>query len=107
MIEPYSTEERETLHVYIVRENTPDPPIIDAEPEPTGQNTPRKPFGLAYCAGLGELFTLLPLRALLVANLLPSYDAILSETLTIHLSLHRMRDETPWYQLPVVTRKNT
>src|SRR5258708_6278428 len=107
MREPYSTEERETLHVYIVRENTPDPPIIDAEPEPTGQQTPRKPFGLAYCAGLGVFFTLLPLVALLVANLLPSYDAILSKTLTLHLSLHPMRDEIPLDQLPVVTGTNT
>src|SRR5258708_2431619 len=107
MREPFSTEERETHHVSILREPTTDPPIIDAEPEPTVQQTPSKPFGLAYCAGLGVFFTLLPLIALLVANLLPSYDAVLSQTLTFHLSFHPTRDEIPLDQLPMVTGTKT
>ncbi len=106
MREPFSTEERETLHVYIVRENTPDPSIIDADPEPTVRQTPSNPFGLAYCASLGVFFSLLPLIALRVANLLPSYDTVLSKTLTLHLSLHPTRDELLLDQLPVVTGTN-
>jgi hypothetical protein len=70
------------------------------------QQTPSNPFGLAYCAGLGVFFTLLPLVALLVANLLPSYDTVLSKTLTLHLSRHPTRDEIPLDQLPVVTGMN-
>ncbi len=99
-------EQIETIHVYVLRESGQDPTIIDAEPEP-GANQPTFPqisrWGLTYCWGIGVLFTLIPLVAIIAANLLPAYDTIFSKTLTFTLSSHPAPDQIQLYHLPDIT----
>ncbi len=105
MREPYVDEELETIHVYILRERENDPPTIDAEPERERAQPPRQrnAWGLAYCSFIGAFFTLMPLVAFLVASLLPPYDAVLSKTVTLALSLHPTAEQVPLYELPAIT----
>jgi hypothetical protein len=97
-------EKIRTLHVYVSEEDA-YASFLDAEPaasEPLLGN----PWGMAYCWFIGVLFTLLPLVAILAAQLLPASDTVLSKTLTLTLSLHPMADQVPLFALAAVTESS-
>src|SRR5581483_708512 len=84
-----SQEQVRTLHIYLFSEDEDEAPVIEAEPEPDAPPLPPlDPRGLAYCACIGAFFALLPLFALLFANLLPPFDASFSQTRTLTLAVH-------------------
>lgn len=111
MREPGDYEALETIHVYVLRESDQLPPIIDAEPEQESEakhspqllQEPNIFWGRMYVWSIGVLFTLIPIVAILAANLLPAYDTILSKTLTFTLSLHPAPNQIQLYHLPDIT----
>ncbi len=80
-------EKIRTIHVYLEEEEVQ--PIIEADPEPEPEQTRYRTLGI-FCIVLLFLFCLgVPLSALLLASSAASgYDTMLSQNLTLTLSLH-------------------
>ncbi len=100
-----SQEQVRTLHIYLFSEDEDEAPVIEAEPEPDAPPLPPlDPRGLAYCACIGAFFALLPLFALLFANLLPPFDASFSQTRTLTLAVHPSATQVPLVAFSPITK---
>ncbi|HEU5376688.1 MAG TPA: hypothetical protein VFV38_14730 [Ktedonobacteraceae bacterium] len=93
-------EKIRTIHVYFEEEEVETSPIIEADPPK--QNINR--IAACYLWFISCLFTLIPVCAIILANILPPYDVVLTKTLTVTLSLHPTTSQGRLYALPQIIK---
>lgn len=91
-------EKIKTIHVYLSEEDTQT--VIDADPPQAKSNR----LALWYLWFLGVFFSLIPLCAIILSNVLPPYTAVVTKTLTITFSVHPTSNQGQLYQLPAIIK---
>lgn len=93
-------EKIRTIHVYFEEEEAEINQIIEADPPKPTINR----IAACYLWFQAFLFTLIPVLAIILANMLPPYDVVLTKTLYVTLSLHPTTSQGRLYALPQIIK---